>query len=234
MKKIIYLFLAFSLFLSYTTKAQSESDPSKEALKKHYRMKYVFGMKYNDIVVAKDALYDLIALEPMDDSLKLNLAYLYFDNSQYASSLFIASDILTRQSNSIPALYMQAVSYDNLGAKDKAISAYESLYFKDNNNIEHLYRVMVLQYQVGRFGEAKNNADIILKDAKAKEIKMQFAKNEKENQEVSMEAAAYNMKGLIEKEEGNTAEAKNNFNKALEIAPDFVLAKKNLEELNEN
>ncbi|HBH24401.1 MAG TPA: hypothetical protein DDY13_13375 [Cytophagales bacterium] len=231
MRKYKSIFIVLFCMVSLTSFAQEQPKTEQEMLKKHFRMKYVFGMKYNDVAVAKNAMYDLIALEPMNDSLKLNLAYLYFDNSQFASALFIASDIISRNPNNVTALYMQAASYDNLGVKDKAISAYESLYFKDNNNVEHLYRVMVLQYQIGRFNEAKNNSDIIIKAPESEEIKMQFAKNENENQEISMRAAAYNIKGMIEKEQGNKIEAEKNFNMALELQPEFALAKQNLEDL---
>ena len=65
----------------------------------------------------------------------------------------------------------------------------------------------------------------------AKAIKLNFAKNEKEQQEVTLEAAAYNMKGMLEKQQGNKEAAIANFNKALEVEPDFVLAEQNINDL---
>ena len=41
----------------------------------------------------------------------------------------------------------------------------------------------------------------------------------------------YNIKGLIQKEQGNIDEARANFEKALELAPDFATAKEYLESL---
>ena len=49
------------------------------------------------------------------------------------------------------------------------------------------------------------------------------------NQEVPMKAAALNVKGICAMELNQPDAAKDNFKKALEIDPDFALAKGNLE-----
>ena len=46
-----------------------------------------------------------------------------------------------------------------------------------------------------------------------------------------MKAAAYNVKGICALELNQPEAAKENFNKALQLFPDFVLAKTNLETL---
>ncbi len=198
---------------------------------KLYQMKYVFGMKYNDTEVAKDALYSMIAMDPNDDSLKMRLCYYYFEQNQYASSLFVSMDILSRETGLTDALRINAMSYENLGVRDKAVAAYETLYLKVNE-LGVLYQVAVLQFELERFVECMTNLDIILKDPQSKALKLNFAKNETEQQEITMEAASYNVKGMIEKQQGNTAEAKKYFENALAAEPDFTLALQNIEGLN--
>lgn len=195
-----------------------------------YQMKYVFGMKYNDSEVAKDAMYSMIAMDPNDDSLKMRLCYYYFEQNQYPSSLFVSMDLLSRNPDHLDALRISAISYENMGVKDKAIEAYESLYLK-TNEINVLYQVAILQFENNRFNECKTNLDIILKDPQAKALKLNFAKNETQQQEVTLEAAVYNVMGMIEKQQGNKAAAKTYFEKSLQIAPEFALATKNLKEL---
>ena len=199
-------------------------------LYKLYQMKYVFGRKYNDTDIVKNSLYSMIAMDPNDDSLKMTLCYYYYEQSQFASSLFVSMDLLTRYPDNEDALKINAMSYENMGVRDKAIDSYESLYLK-TNQVDVMYQAALLQFELERYSECATSLDIVLKDPQAKAIKLKFARNEKEQQEVTLEAAAYNIKGMLEKQQGNKEEAKANFNKALEVDPDFVLASQNLEDL---
>ena len=220
------------LAVSFFSVAEAQVNSVKDTqLYKHYQMKYVFGMKYNDSDVAKNALYSMIAMDPNDDSLKMVLCYYYFDQNQFASSLFVSADLLSRYPDNVDALRINALSFENMGVRDKAISAYESLYLK-TNDVGVLYQVALLQFELSRYSECQTNLDIIIKDPQAKAIKLNFAKNEKEQQEVSLEAACYNMKGMLSKQQGNKEDAKTQLQKALELEPEFTLASQNLKDLN--
>ncbi len=223
--------LMLLLVASIFTSAQSQDNKVQDTqLYKLYQMKYVFGMKYNDGEVSKDALYSMIAMDPNDDSLKMRLCYYYFEQNQFASSLFVSLDLLSRHPDQMDALKINALSYENLGVRDKAIAAYETLYLKAND-VGVLYQISVLQFEIDRLAESKTNLDIILKDPQAKALKLNFAKSEIEQQEITLEAAAYNMKGMIEKQEGNLDVAKKYYEKALEVEPEFFIAQQNLEGL---
>jgi Tfp pilus assembly protein PilF len=63
-------------------------------------------------------------------------------------------------------------------------------------------------------------------------MKLSFRKDEKEQQEVTLEAACYNMKGMLAKQQGNMDEAKKQLEKALELDPEFTLASQNLQDLD--
>jgi len=228
LKKGLLMVLAVSI--SSLVYSQSKEIQGTQ-LYKHYQMKYVFAMKYNDGEVAKDALYSLIALDPNDDSIKLRLCYYYFEQNKFASSLFISADLLVRHPDHIDALRINALSFENMGVRDKAVEAYESLYLK-TNEIGVLYQVSILQFELERYIECKTNLDIIIKNPQAKALKLNFAKNETEQQEITLETAAYNVKGMVEKQKGNKQEAKKYFEKALELEPEFTLAAQNLKDVN--
>lgn len=232
MKKVLItgLFLMVAVSLFYQANGQNKEIQNTQ-LYKLYQMKYVFGMKYNDGEVAKNALYSMIAMDPGDDSLKMVLCYYYFERNQFASSLFVSADLLSRFPDNEDALKINAMSYENMGVRDKAIEQYMSLHLK-TQDISALYQAAMLQMELERFNECKTNLDIIIKDPQAKAMKVNFSKNETEQQQVTMEAAAYNMKGMIEKQQGNKEEAKKQFQKALEIEPEFVLASQNLQEVS--
>ena len=235
MKNKVLFSLALLLLagaVSFEVSAQNKEIQSTQ-LYRLYQMKYIFARKYNDNIVAKDALFSMIAMDPTDDSLKLQLCYYYFENGQYASSLFASADIIGKDPENIDALRVNAMSYERMGVKDKAVDSYESLYLK-TNDIGVLYQVVVLQFDLKRYTECMTNLDIILKDPQAKALKLKFAKSENEQQEVTLEAAAYNVKGMVAKQQGNLQEARNYFNKALSVQPDFALAQQNLNDLGKN
>ena len=194
---------------------------------------YSRAMKYNDVDAAKSALYNLIAMEPQNDSLLFDLAYLYFENQKYISSILATNDLLTLNPDHLAALEVSAISYENIGAREKALEAYESLYLK-NDNINTLYKIAFLQYELDRFSEAKTTAEIIMESEKSEEATLFFGTTENTQQEIPMRASIFNLQGLINMEQGNKEEALENFNKALEIAPEFELAKNNLNELQKN
>jgi tetratricopeptide (TPR) repeat protein len=231
MKKILIIGLVMMMALTLIDVAMAQNtEVQKTQLYRHYQMKYVFGMKYNDSDVAKNALYSMIAMDPNDDSLKMVLCYYYFEQNQFASSLFVSADLLSRRQDNVDALRINAMSFENMGVRDKAIEAYETLYLK-TNDIGVLYQVSLLQFEVARYEECKTNLDIIIKNPQANAMKLSFAKDEKEQQEVSLAAACYNMKGMLAKQQGNKEEAKTQLMKALELDPEFALASQNLDEL---
>jgi tetratricopeptide (TPR) repeat protein len=233
--KLVKMGIALILFmmtLSTASELMAQEARSVKDLQlyKLFQMKYVFGSKYNDGEVAKDALYSMIAMDPNDDSLKMVLCYYYFEQNQYASSLFVSLDLLSRHPDHEDALKINAMSYENMGVRDKAIDVYESLYLK-TNDVTVLYQAAMLQFELERYNECKASLEIILKDPQANALKLSFAKNEREQQEVSLAAATYNMKGMLEKQLGNNEEAKTLFEKAIEIEPEFVLATQNLKDV---
>jgi tetratricopeptide (TPR) repeat protein len=233
MRKITFYGFGLGLILAMLTvksNAQGQQDVKNSGLYRHYQMKYIFAMKYNDDMVAKDALYNLIAMDPVDDSVKMRLCYHYFERNQFASSLFITEDLLAVNPDNIDALRLNAVSYQRMGVRDKAISSFETLYLK-TSEIGVLYEAALLQFELERFTECKTNLDIVIKHPQAKVLKLNLSVDDKTQKEITLEAAAYNAKGMAEKMSGNTEEARNNFNKALELEPEFELAKQNLDEL---
>lgn len=232
MRKLIFLMALVGVAVLFFNDVNAQSKEIRNTqLYKLYQMKYVFGMKYNDGEVAKDALYSMIAMDPNDDSLKMVLCYYYFDQNQYASSLFVSRDLLSRNPDNIDALKINAMSLENMGVRDRATDAYESLYLK-SNDIGVLYQAALLQFELERYSECATNLDIILKAPESKEIKLNFQNSERGQQQVPLEAAAYNMKGMLQKQQGNKEEARKNLQKALEIAPDFALASQNLADLD--
>ena len=205
-------------------------DAKESAAYQQHKQAYQLGIKYADITVTRNALYNLIALDPNDASLLDSLAYMYYEYQQYTSCLLVCLDILKKNPDNIPALEMSAVAYDNLGLKDKALTSYESIYLR-NNSVFTLYRIAILQLDLGRHTESMTNVNILLEKPETKESKVSI-NTEQGSRQISLEAAVYNLKGLIEADQGNKESARSSYQQALTLEPDFAMAKSNLEELD--
>ncbi|WP_346759411.1 hypothetical protein [Agaribacillus aureus] len=225
------LLLIIITFVSFGAIAQSNPKESEEY--KLNKAVYLQAKKYNDIGVAKNALYKLIVLDPNDASLLDSLVLMYFDYNQHAPSLLVSMDILKRDPGNLVALEISATSYENLQLYDKALTAYESLYLR-NNNLYTMYKISFLQFNLKRYSESKTSADIILKNEKAEEFKIVFNPDRNTSEEVTMKAAVLNLKGLIAKQEGNKEEARKLFTEAVADGNPFTFAQQNLASLDEN
>jgi predicted Zn-dependent protease len=203
---------------------------TKSALNAADQMVYQAAMRYSDTDMAKAKLYELMVRNPEDIRYMEALASLYFDANQYTSAALIALDLIELNGKNIGALEVAAYSLEQLGALDRALPQFESLYLLTGDNFS-LYKSAFIQYNLKRYEEALNSVNMLVKNAKADE-KIGFPKSQTETQEVSMKAAALNLKGLIYLDQNSKAEAKTAFNEAISLDPAFIQAKENLVKAN--
>jgi tetratricopeptide (TPR) repeat protein len=202
---------------------QSQVDP----LYLHYARKYSLATQWNDYAVAKDALYDMIIENPGNDSLLFTLAYYYYENQQYAPALLINQELLARKPKDLNFLEMAAVSAEALGVKDKALQNYETLYLL-SNNINTLYKISFLQFDMKRYNESLTNVDILLSKPEITTSKVYYNDAAGKQKEYIMKVPILTLKGLNLLERGDKVAAKKALDEALAIAPDFALAKESL------
>ncbi len=213
-----------------TVPADEKTKPSNP-FAQHYYNKYMTALQWNDYEVAKDALYDLIIEDPMNDSLIYNLAIYYYENQKYVSAVLVCQPLLARNPKNQAALEISAVGYQTMGVPDRALQNFESLYLL-NNNISILYKMAFLQYDLKRFTEALASIEILLASNELDKSKVVFNDAENKQKEYPMKVSVLNLKGLIQLEHmGDKVAAKKAFDEALAIAPDFVSAKQNLEKV---
>lgn len=189
---------------------------------------YSLAMRYNDASVAKIKLYELMERNPGNQVYAETLASMYFEMEQYGSAALVSLDLLERNDKNLTALEVAAFSLEQLGALERALPHFESLNLL-SGDLFSLYKAGYLQYTLKKYEEALNSVNRLIKDSKAAEQKLNFPKGENnEMQEISMVAAAENLKGLIYLDQGSNADAKTAFEAALEVNADFELAKENL------
>jgi len=248
MKKIVIILavsLSVTAVFAQTQKQPVKTDPAKtqtqtkpqpqqtekatvSPLTEHFYKKYITALQWSDYDVAKDALYDLIIENPQNDSLIFNLAYFYYENQKYASSVLVSQQLLARNPKNVGALEISAIGYELMGVPDRSLQNFESLYLL-TNNINTLYKMAFLQFDLKRYAECLTSIEILLANKDVDTTMVVFNDPANKQKEYAMRVAVLNLKGLAVQEHlGDKEAAKKLFGEALAIAPDFVMAKDNL------
>jgi len=224
---LILVIFASTSFAQTTDSVAPKLDPNtKKVLNMHDQSAYQLAMRYNDFQSAKDKLFSLIIRNPEDLRYPELLGSLYFDNGMATSAALVALDILQVNDKSIGSLEIAAFSLEQLGALDRALPHFERLYLLTGDNFS-LYKSAFIQYNLKKYQEAMNSVDMLSKNTKPDD-KIGFPITQTETQEIGMKAAALNLKGMIYLDQGSKAEAKTAFEEAIQLEPNFNLAKENL------
>ncbi|MFC5625891.1 tetratricopeptide repeat protein [Algoriphagus winogradskyi] len=230
---LLMLLMAFcaSTTIAQTADSVSRLDPKlKKTLNAADQAAYQLAMRYNDMASAKSFLYELIVRNPEDIRYIEMLGSLYYESGQSMSAALVSMDVLKVNDKSIASLEIAAYSLEQVGALEKALPYFESLYLLSGDNFS-LYKTGYLQYSLKKYPEALNSMNMLIKNAKP-EDKVGFPKSQTETLEISMKAAALNLKGMIYLDQGSKTEAKAAFEEAISLDPSFDFAKENLAKTN--
>jgi tetratricopeptide (TPR) repeat protein len=234
MKKVI-VFTTLALFVSvlnvFAQKSKKEepaqTQPQAPAVETDITI-YNSAMKYGDYDAARFALYSLMAKHPENISYLDSLIRIYFMTGNWAQCILTGNEYMKKDTGNVDLMELVAVSNSNLSRNKEALDLYEKLYRK-TGHLYHAYQVAVHQYIMQRYGECAQMIDIIVNDtASAKEL-ININAEENQSQQVPIRASALNLRGVMLKEINMPEKAKENFEAALKIAPDFILAKNNIE-----
>jgi tetratricopeptide (TPR) repeat protein len=188
------------------------------------------ALLYNDAATAINSMHTIIALEGANSSYKDSLALTYFRAKNFVSCHLLTKELLQKTPNNLALLEINAISLQNLRATKEAITAYETLFAK-TNNMYHGYQLANLQFDIKRLAEANTTITKVLSCNVLENALLQFNVDKETTQQVPLKAAAYNLQGLLAFQLKDTAMAASAFKAALEITPDFALAKQNREAL---
>lgn len=218
----------------FSAKSQAPAAPRWGADSSFLVQARVYGqaVQINDWEVAISALHNMLAIRPERSDLLDSLALTYYNNQQFVQSKLVATTVTQGNPSDLTMWLISAMSNEKLGLVKDALKDYEQLYAR-TTDLYYLYQVIVQQYALKRYGECTANIDRVLGMEGADDEKVTLYFN-KEQQEVPMKAAVLNLKGVIALEMGNSEFAKGCFEDALEIMPNFELAKGNLESMNKD
>ncbi len=216
------------LFISLSFIACNEGN-FKSEFSNHKKEVYRQAMQNGDYEVATQAIYDILATQPSEDEWRDSLALLYAQQKAYPQALKISEQQIAKNPTDTLMLKVQALSYKSMGNPKKSLEAYEKLY-PLTQNVYHLYEIATIQYSMTRLQECLVTAKSLHAHEGLGEARINLNFNQ-QNQVVPLKAAVYNIQGVVAKDLDKQAEAKAFFEQALKVAPDFALAKGNLEEM---
>ncbi|TVP42931.1 MAG: tetratricopeptide repeat protein [Mongoliibacter sp.] len=232
--------LIFGLFMCMAMTAiaqdaevQAPSQDSEAVRKRNETDQRIYqaAMRYNDFSVARMKLFELMERNPTNTRYPELLATLYFDAGQYTSAAVSAIDLLEMNDKSVTGLEIAAYSLEQLGAMDRALPNFERHYLL-TGNLFSLYKTAYMQYTLDKSEEALNSVNMLIKNNKASSEKVGFPTTDNDTQEVNLKAAGLNLKAMIYIAMQNKEEALEAINQALEVQPDFELAKETKAEIS--
>ena len=191
---------------------------------------YNQAMRFGDYDAARYALYTLRAKHPENISYLDSLIRIYFITGNWAQCIFAGTDYNAKDTSNVGVMEMMAISNSNLARNKDALELYEKIYGK-SRQLYHAYQIAVHQYIMQRYGECAQTIDLIVNDTTSATELINIDIDKGKGQQVPIRASALNLRGVLLKEINMNAKAKENFEAALQLAPDFVLAKNNLEEM---
>jgi tetratricopeptide (TPR) repeat protein len=182
-----------------------------------------------DVQTAIIAVQYLLAAAPDQKSWRDTLAILYFQGGAYESAILTSQQVLKDDPQNKGMLEISAVSKQSLGLAKESLEDYEKLY-PLTRSWYHLYEMASLQLALKRHGECAMTCQAIAESAETKDLQVAI-RSQAGEQMVPLNAAAWNVLGVVMVETGKQEEAKAFFKKALEIKTDFALAQANLNEM---
>jgi tetratricopeptide (TPR) repeat protein len=188
---------------------------------------YRLALEYYDLQAATVALYNAVTINPAREDLKDSLVYLFFSGERYLQSYKVGEEIIGKYPEKHNIRSLVALSKQALGYTKEALADYEKLYAA-TKDLSYLYQIATIQYELKRYGECLASLDAIIANEKSGEVKVPLRNQDKTGQDVPMSAAAKNVKGICAMELSQFDAARNWFNEALKIFPEFNLAKNNL------
>ncbi|MGQ9863213.1 MAG: tetratricopeptide repeat protein [Bacteroidia bacterium] len=211
-----------------SNKKRTSPTPSKAS---EARELYNLASRYQDGLMQIQALYHLILHEPdKATAWKDTLTQVYFSLQMYPQAIAVADELLAQTPKTQHLQRIRALAYLLQRDNKKALEEYEKLY-ELSGDPQDLYQIITLQYNLQRFGECSANIERLLSMPQAETQAIDLTLPNGTSESVPLKAATYNVKGVLLRMQKEYTKAEEAFQKALEIKPDFLLAKGNLEDL---
>jgi tetratricopeptide (TPR) repeat protein len=228
MRIIILSGFIISLFLASCNNKQEHGNRSS-ADSSHLRL-FNRAMNIGDFQTAIYAINLHLLDDSTDEKWYDTLAILYLNTNNFLPASFCADKVLKKRPDDIRMLELKGGAEQQLGRRDKILDVYAQL-FRVTNDYQYMYQTAAVEFTAGNIERCKVLVDSMMSSPIINRDSIEIQIGEDQSQTVPLKAAVLNLQAFLKARDGNYAEAKKNFEAALKIYPDFVLARRNLQDL---
>ena len=220
----------FLLLLTLTGISLSYAQAPDKAKLDEYLSLYRRALQYNDLGSAAFSLTSYLH-HGGDAAFQDTLALVYYNMNNLGGAYRLAGEINEKNPKNATALTLLADISGRAGEVKKSLEWYEKLVEVAPAPF-NFYQLATKQFVLERNLECKQSLQKVIADsAQAREQQVRLDIGEGYGEDVPVLAAAMNMLGALAYKEKNEALAESWYKRAVEVHPDFIIAKQNLEDL---
>lgn len=192
------------------------------------RIEFVFREAVNtkDWDVARMATYQLMSLDSNNKSYYDTLTHLYAITRDHQAA-FLSGMKALEYSATYPTMRYTYTAANALGYHEDAITVGTTLLETYSDSLDLIYNLSLNYISTQQADKAESLLNMVVMHIQSKEYGRLEPVGE-QFQKISYLACAYNSLGYIRQQANKLEEAQEMFNKALEVHPEYVLAKNNL------
>ena len=224
MRNFIFILLTATLLVFSSCHSGSNFDKKMD---RHDRLVLKKAIQIGDASAAMTSVVSLLTRDSNNTGLYDTLAQICRNTNNISGILYASAKVLKTQPNNISMLELFAISSSAKGNNRDAIASYNKL-FELKKNTRYLLEIALIYYNSKAFADAKQVMSNIINNPSSKTDMTTVPVGEGQSVSVPVLAALYNVLGFDADLGKDSKTATEYYKKALEIAPDFSLAKNNL------
>lgn len=220
MNKLMFLLIGF-IFLSC-----SHNNWDKN-MQKHMRKVFDQSFATGDLNSTLFAGQSLMLSDTSNADFMDTMMNLYLQKKDFKSVYNVSKKLLSLEPKRMGALEAHASACNKLNLTQEAFDTWNKLYELEKNT-RYLYEMMVLLFNAGNTAEGEKLAATIANTDRSRTDMFVYNIGGLQKVNIPILAQTYYFIGLLRQAQGQTDLAKDLLSKAIEIAPDFELAKSKL------
>ncbi|MBP9187394.1 MAG: tetratricopeptide repeat protein [Bacteroidia bacterium] len=226
MKLLITTAIAATLTL---TACNTNNAPTGNASLEKFKTLYKTSYDLKDIPTAITAV-QLILSEDSTNTLRDSLPSMYLAVQNIEACYTTTEAALKRHPEDEEYAKYKMLCLEQLGKADELFALAKNLYAK-TGKAEYMYKIASVQLVTGEFDAATKSINEMMEKYKNTTDSVDIFIDQGQSQRVPIVAACWNMKGYLFIQTQKYQKAGEAYQKAIQIFPDFVMARRNLQQL---
>lgn len=222
MRKLILTLAAASVLAACNNTSNNAATDKLTAL---YKTSY----DLKDIPTAITAV-QLLLQHDSTNALRDSLPSMYFAVQNISACLTTTNASLTRNPENEDLNNLKLLCLEQQGEGKEVLALASKLYAK-TGKVEYIYKQASVQLMSGDFEVAGKTIQTMMDKYKAAKDSVDIFIDQSQAQKVPVVAACWNMRGYMFIQKQQYQQAAEAYQKAIQIFPDFVMARRNLQQL---